>query len=135
MVIDSSALIAVLCDEIEAPAIERAISADGTRLLSAANLLETSIVIEHRYGEAGGRELDLLIHKAGIDVIPVDADQIEIARACWRRFGKGRHRARLNFGDCFAYALARTSGERLLFKGDDFIHTDLASVTLDEQTL
>lgn len=134
MVIDSSALIAVLCDEVEAPAIERAIAADGTRLMSAAILLETSIVIEHRYGEAGGRELDLLIHKAGIDVIPVDADQIEIARACWRRFGKGRHRARLNFGDCFAYALSRTSGEPLLSKGDDFVHTDLDLVPV-EQTL
>ena len=134
MVIDSSALIAVLCDEVEAPAIERAIAADGTRLVSAANLLEASIVVEHRYGEAGGRELDLLMNTARISVAPVDGDQVEIARDCWRRFGKGRHRARLNFGDCFAYALSRTSGEPLLFKGDDFVHTDLDLVSV-EQTL
>ena len=128
MVLDTSALLALLLDEPEAEAFCLAVEEDATRLVSAASLLETAIVIEARKGEAGGRELDLLIHKAGVTVFAVDADQVSEARRAYRRFGKGRHAAGLNFGDVFAYALARTSGEPLLFKGDDFAKTDIRRV-------
>jgi ribonuclease VapC len=95
---------------------------------AAATLLETALVIEARKGEAGGREFDLLIHKAEMVVIAVDAEQVAEARRAFRRFGKGHHAAGLNFGDVFAYALARTSGEPLLFKGEDFAKTDIGRV-------
>ena len=130
MVIDSSAIIAVLLDEANAADIARAIEASSQRLLSAANLLEASIVIASRKGEAGGRELDLLIYRAAIEIVAVDQDQAELARIAWRRFGKGRHPAGLNYGDCFAYALARTRQLPLLFQGDDFPRTDIDAVPL-----
>ncbi|HEU0155351.1 MAG TPA: type II toxin-antitoxin system VapC family toxin [Stellaceae bacterium] len=130
MVIDSSAIIAVLLDEEDAARIARAIEAASQRLLSAANLLEASIVIESRKGETGGRELDLLLYRAGIEVVAVDQDQAEIARMAWRRFGKGRHPACLNYGDCFAYALAKSRDLPLLFQGGDFAQTDIAAVPL-----
>lgn len=125
MVIDTSALVAILAGEPEQRALAEAIQADPVRLISAATLLEATMVIESRYGPAGGRELDLLLHRAKVQVVDVSAEQTEIARAAWRRFGKGRHPAALNYGDCFSYALARVSGERLLCKGDDFARTDL----------
>ena len=128
MVIDTSALIALLGMEPEAARLAAAIEADGTRLISAATILEAAVVIESRYGPDGGRELDLLIAKAGLSVEPVTAQQAEIAREAWRRFGKDRHPASLNFGDCFSYALARVTGEPLLFKGTDFPQTDVAVV-------
>lgn len=128
MVIDTSALIAMLTDESEAAAFERAVQDDPVRLMSTASYLEAAIVIETRFGEPGGRELDLWLHRAGVDLVAVDADQAEAARVGYRRYGKGRHRAGLNYGDCFAYALARISGQPLLFKGDDFAHTDVGSV-------
>ncbi len=130
MVLDTSALLAVLLNEPDAEPLRRAIEADPVRLLSAANLAEVAIVIEARVGEAGGRELDLLIHKAAIDVVSVDAAQADLARHAYREFGKGRHGAGLNYGDCFAYALSQSSGEPLLFKGDDFSRTDVMAVTL-----
>ena len=105
-----------------------ALEEDTTRLVSAATLLETALVIEARKGEPGGRELDALMHKADVVVVAVDGDQVSEARRAYRRFGRGRHAAGLNFGDLFAYALARTSGEPLLFKGDDFSRTDIARV-------
>lgn len=126
MVLDTSALLAILLNEPEAPSFGLALDADPVRLLSAAGLVETSIVIEARVGEAGGRELDLLLHKAAIEVVAVDAVQAELARHAYRQFGKGRHPAGLNYGDCFAYALAQSAGEALLFKGDDFNKTDVA---------
>jgi ribonuclease VapC len=126
MVLDTSALLALLLDEPEAETFRTAVEEDATRLVSAATVLETAIVIETRKGEAGGRELDLLIHKAELEVVAVDADQVSEARRAYRRFGKGHHPAGLNFGDVFAYALTRTSGEPLLFKGDDFAKTDVA---------
>ena len=129
MVLDTSALMALLLDEPEAEAFRAAVEEDTTRLVSAATLLETALVIEARKGEPGGRELDALIHKAEIVVVAVDADHVSEARRAYRRFGKGRHAAGLNFGDVFAYALARTSGEPLLFKGDDFAKTDIGRVT------
>ena len=81
-----------------------------------------------RYGEAGGRELDLWLVRIGADIVPVDADQAEEARRAWRRFGKGRHPAGLNYGDCFSYALAKARGAPLLFKGDDFRRTDIVAM-------
>jgi ribonuclease VapC len=128
MVLDTSAILALLLDEPEAEEFRAVVEEDATRLVSAATLLETALVIEARKGEPGGRALDALIQKAEVLVIPVDADHVSEARRAYRRFGKGRHAAGLNFGDLFAYALARTSGEPLLFKGDDFARTDVGRV-------
>ncbi len=128
MVLDTSALLALLFDEREAEEFRAAVEEDTSRLVSAATLLETALVIEARKGEPGGRELDALIHKAEIVVVAVDAEHVSEARRAYRRFGKGRHAAGLNFGDVFAYALARTSGEPLLFKGGDFAKTDIGRV-------
>ena len=128
MVIDTSAVVAILRMEREAARLAEAIEADQNRLMSAATLVETGLVIESRYGAAGGRELDVLIAKAGLSIEPVTAEQADVAREAWRRYGKGRHAAALNFGDCFSYALARTTGEPLLFKGDDFTQTDVSIV-------
>lgn len=125
MVIDTSAILAVLLGESDAARMAQAIEARSPRFLSAANLLEASIVIESRKGEVGGRELDLFLYRAAIEVVPVDQDQAEIARGAWRRFGKGRHPAGLNYGDCFAYALATSRRMALLFSGDDFTKTDI----------
>jgi len=119
-----------LLNEADAADIARAIESNSQRLLSAADLLEASIVIESRKGEAGGRELDLLIYRAAIEIVAVDQEQAELARIAWRRFGKGRHPAGLNYGDCFAYALARTRQLPLLFQGDDFSRTDIDIVPL-----
>jgi ribonuclease VapC len=128
MVIDTSAIIAVLLNEANAVAIAQTIESGSPRLLSAANLLEASMVIESQKGEAGGRELDLLLYRAAIEVVAVDQDQVEIARLAWRRFGKGRHPAGLNYGDCFAYALAKARRLPQLFQGDDFSQTDIAGM-------
>ncbi len=125
MVIDTSAVAAILLGEAEATRFAEAIESASPRLMSAATLLEATLVIETRKGEAGGRELDLLIHRAGIEIVPVDQEQAEVARVAWRRFGKGRHPAALNYVDCFAYALAKVTGSPLLYKGDDFAKTDL----------
>jgi ribonuclease VapC len=125
MVIDTSALVAVLFDEPEAAAFRLAIERDPVRLVSAGSLLETALVAESRVGNAGGQALDLAVHRAHIQVMSVDAEQVEVARQAYRTYGKGRHPAGLNFGDCFAYALSRVSGEPLLFKGNDFAQTDV----------
>jgi ribonuclease VapC len=128
MVLDTSALLALLLDESEAEDFRAAVEEDTTRLVSAATLLETALVIEARKGEPGGQALDTLVQKADVVVVPVDAEHVAEARRAYRRFGKGRHPAGLNYGDLFAYALARASGEPLLFKGDDFAKTDIARV-------
>jgi ribonuclease VapC len=99
------------------------------RLISAATLLESGIVIESRRGEHAGRELDLFLHRAKFEVVAVDAGQVEIAREAFRRYGKGRDAAGLNFGDCFSYALARSRRDSLLFKGEDFARTDITSAS------
>ncbi|MGH6661522.1 MAG: type II toxin-antitoxin system VapC family toxin [Rhodospirillales bacterium] len=127
MVIDTSALVAILLDEPERRAFNEKIEADPRRLVSAVTFVEAALAIEARVGEAGGRELDLFLHRAGVETVPVDADQAEIARRAFRRYGRGRHPAGLNFGDCFAYALVKTTGEPLLFKGDDFGRTDIVA--------
>ena len=129
MVIDTSALVAILGDEPERSAFNRAIEAADRRILSVASFLETSMVIDSRHGAEGVRDLDLFIAKANIDLVAVDEDQAYVARAAFRSYGKGRHPASLNFGDCFAYALAKTSGEPLLFKGSDFPQTDITAVS------
>ena len=96
--------------------------------MSAANFLEAGIVIEMQAGPAGGRQLDALLLRAGIQIEPVSANQAYVARQAYLDFGKGRHPAGLNFGDCFAYALAKVMGEPLLYKGHDFPQTDILSV-------
>jgi ribonuclease VapC len=128
MVIDTSAVLALLFNEPEADEIEAAIEADPVRMMSAASSVEAAIVVEARLGAAAGRELDLLLHKASIELVPVTAEQAEVARTAWRRFGRGRHDANLNLGDCFSYALARTSGEALLCTGRSFTLTDVERV-------
>ncbi len=125
VVIDTSALLAILLGEPERGKFLQLLSESETRLLSAANALETAIVVESRRGEAAGRELDLFLHRTKIEIVAVDAEQFSIARFAWRKFGKGRHPAALNFGDCFAYALTKASSEPLLAKGEDFRRTDL----------
>jgi ribonuclease VapC len=127
MVIDTSTLIAILLNEAETEAFAKAIAADPKRLISAFNLLEAAIAIEAKKGEAGGIELDLLLHRARIEIVAISAEQIELARTAWRLYGKENHPAGLNIGDCCAYALAKYSGEPLLFKGGDFALTDIAS--------
>jgi ribonuclease VapC len=130
MVIETSALVAMLTNEPEAERFEAAVEADRVRMMSTASYLEAAIVVEQRFGEPGGRELDLWLHRAGVDLVSVDAEQADVARSAYRRFGKGRNRAGLNYGDCFAYALAKVSGEPLLYKGDDFAHTDIGAAKL-----
>ena len=125
MVIDTSAIVAIALDEPEAPALEERIAGDPVRMMSAATLLETAMVIEIRLGASGGGELDLWLHKAGVEIVAVDAEMVDAARRAWRRFGKGRHPAGLNFGDCFSYALASLTQQPLLFKGSDFSETDI----------
>ena len=125
--IDSSALMAILQDEPERAAFVRKLARDPVRLLSAANWLEVAILIDDRYGEAGARDLKLLLVEAAVEIVPVTAAQAELALTAYRRFGRGNHPAKLNYGDCFAYALAQETGEPLLFKGDDFGQTDIAA--------
>ena len=125
MVIDSSALLAILRDEPERRAFNEAIEAAETRVMSAATLVEVSIVIESRFGPEGLRDLDLFIEQAGIEIAAVDTEQAYAARRAFSQFGKGRHEAGLNYGDCFSYALAKVLGESLLYKGEDFRQTDV----------
>jgi ribonuclease VapC len=129
VVIDTSALVALLGMEPEAARIAQAIEADPVRLLSAATWVESSIVLESRRGEAAVREMELLLARAGIRIEAVTAEHAQLAREAWRRFGKGRHSAGLNYGDCFSYALARATGEALLFKGQDFPQTDVRAAS------
>lgn len=130
IVIDTSALIAVLRDEPARRAVNEAIEAAESRWMSAATLVEASIVMAARHGAGGVRALDLLLSRADVETIAVDEEQARIARRAYLEFGKGRHAAGLNFGDTFAYALARSTGRPLLCKGDDFARTDVAAVAL-----
>jgi ribonuclease VapC len=126
MVIDTSALAAIFFAEPERQRFLNAITSAENRLLSAASVLETGIVLESRQGEAAGREFDLFVVRANLQIVSVDAEQAELARSAWRRYGKGRHPAALDYGDCFSYALAKFSDEPLLAKGTDFALTDIA---------
>lgn len=130
MVIDTSAIAAILFGEAEADRFAAAIERDSLRLIAGGAALEMSIVVERTLGEAGGREFDLLVLRSGMEIVPFNADQLAVARQAYRRFGRGRHPAALNYGDCFSYALSKTSGEPLLCKGDDFTKTDAAIVAL-----
>ena len=124
MVIDTSALAAIFFSEPERESFLKLIVSDPTPLISAATVLETGMVLESRQGEAAGREFDLFVIRANLQVVPVDGEQVEIARSAWRKYGKGRHPAALNYGDCFVYALAKATGEAILAKGTDFARTD-----------
>ena len=125
MVIDASAMLAILLDEPERAGYIAAIEKDATRAMSVASFVECSLVLDARFGPDGLRDLDLFIARAQMTLVPVDVDQAYVARQAYRKFGKGRHAAGLNFGDTFAYALARTMAEPLLFKGEDFALTDV----------
>jgi ribonuclease VapC len=127
MVIDTSALLAILQDEPERRRFNEAIEAADSRMMSVASWVEISIVIEVRFGAEGLAGLDLFVDRAGIELVPVDMEQATVARRAFSRFGKGRHPAALNYGDCFSYALATVLGEPLLYKGKDFQRTDLTS--------
>ncbi|MGH8898051.1 MAG: type II toxin-antitoxin system VapC family toxin [Egibacteraceae bacterium] len=135
MIVDTSALIAILRDEPDAEIYAQALAAADNPQISAANYLETAIVIDASKEPIASRHVDDLVAAAGLAIEAVTADQAKVARAAYRDFGRGSgHPAQLNFGDCFAYALAKSTGQPLLFKGDDFRHTDIlpATGTLEE---
>jgi ribonuclease VapC len=125
VIIDTSALVAILDQEPEAERIVRTLASAPERSLSAANLVETRIVMQARRGDDEARDLDLLLAKLRVDIAAVTASQADIARNAFRRYGRGRHPANLNFGDCFAYALAKDKSAPLLFKGNDSRQTDV----------
>ncbi|PVZ11034.1 type II toxin-antitoxin system VapC family toxin [Actinomycetospora cinnamomea] len=128
MIVDTSAVVAVVLGEPDAERYAEALTRPGLRLLSAVNLVEAGIVVEARQGPDAARDLTLLLETTTVTVEPVDDAQARLAVDAWRRFGKGRHPAGLNLGDCFAYALAKAYGDPLLFTGNDFSQTDVASV-------
>ena len=125
MIVDTSALLAVLFGERDAENYARAISEAEICRISAATFVEVSVVVESQTGDAGSRQWDSFFRTAGISIEPVTEEQAHAARQAWSDFGKGRHPAGLNFGDCFSYALAKVSGEPLLFKGQDFRKTGI----------
>ncbi len=128
MVIDSSAVVSILFGEAEAASMIDALALPERKLMSSVTRLESAIVVEARKGEAGARDLAMLMAEASIEVVAFDASQAEVALDAWRRYGKGQHPAGLNFGDCAAYALAAVAHEGLLFKGGDFARTDVARI-------
>ncbi|MQW46769.1 type II toxin-antitoxin system VapC family toxin [Sinorhizobium meliloti] len=125
MVIDTSAIVAMLRNESEAARLERALVADQIRLVPATCVLEARIVLVSRRGEHALAEIDLWLSKIGADTIPVDADLVDLATRAWLTYGKRRHPAALNFADCLSYALAKRADEPLLFIGNDFSQTDI----------
>jgi ribonuclease VapC len=125
VVIDTSAIVAILLDEPEREDFIDKIELAATRLISAPTVLESEIVIQTRKGPLGRAELELFIYEAELTLIPFDKAQVQFAIFAWEKYGKGRHPAALNFGDCFAYALAKATDEPLLFKGLDFAQTDI----------
>ena len=126
MVIDSSALVAIVRGEPESGRFLLAIRAAFPRVVAAPTAIEASIVMLSKFGERGLADLEQLRDETRIEVAPLTSEHVLIAVDAFRRFGKGRHRAALNFGDCFSYALAKATGEALLCKGDGFDHTDIA---------
>jgi ribonuclease VapC len=127
MIIDTSALLAVLFNEDDASTYAHAIAVADVCRISAATFVETAIVIEAQTKSSGSRQLDAFMRRAGIAIEPVSVEQAHIARQAFIDFGKGRHAAGLNYGDCFSYALSKSCGEPLLFKGKDFAKTDLTA--------
>lgn len=126
MVVDTSALLAVILGEPEAEACRAAIAGASELRVSTMSVFEASLVLEGRFGAGAVRELDLLLASGRFEVVPFDEEQLRLARRAWRRFGRGNHPAGLNMGDCASYALAKWAGEPLLFKGNDFAQTDIA---------
>ena len=125
MIIDTSAVLAILLGEADATRYENAITAAWPRRMSAVALLEAAMVVEGRGNAAAGQALDAVLETASVELVAVTFEHATAARRAWRRFGKGNHPAALNFGDCFAYALAEMTGESLLFKGSHFARTDV----------
>lgn len=125
MIVDTSAVLAILFGEPDANRYETALARATRCRMSVANLVEAAMVVESRIGASGGDQLDILVERSPIELVPVTPEQAQAARRAWRRFGKGNHPAGLNFGDCLAYALAVTTREPLLFKGSDFGLTDI----------
>jgi len=125
VIVDTSVIIAILRDEPDAAVIGEALGRPGVRRMSAVSYVEAGIVVDSNRNPVLSRRLDDLLRDVEIAVEPVTLNQARLVREAYRDFGKGRHRAGLNFGDCFAYALAKETGDALLFKGDDFCHTDI----------
>jgi ribonuclease VapC len=128
MTIDTSAVLAILKDEPERAEFVALIEQAPRRIISTASVLEAAMVLEGRKGDDAGSDLDLFLQRASIETVAFDQEQLVQARLAFRRYGKGRHTAGLNFGDCISYALAQSSGEPLLYKGADFAATDVAGV-------
>jgi ribonuclease VapC len=129
MIVDTSALVAVLFREPEADLFIQLIHDADRCLISAGNYLELSIVMERQAEPEADRQCEMFLRRAGITVEPFTVEQAHIARQAFHDFGMGRHPAGLNFGDCFAYALSKSTGEPLLYKGEDFKNTDIISAT------
>ena len=127
MVVDTSALLAVILDEPEAERFRDLIAGAATLKASTLTVLEASLVLEGRFRSEASRELDLLLSHTGFEFVPFDEEQLRLARRAWRKYGKGNHPAGLNMGDCASYALSKATGEPLLFKGSDFPQTDVVS--------
>ncbi len=127
MIVDSSAILAIMFAESDAAVFAKAISEAESCKLSAATFVEVAVVVEAQTQDRGSRQLDAFLRRAGFVIEPVTEEQAHLARQAYSDFGKGRHPAGLNFGDCFSYALAKASGEALLFKGNDFSKTDIVS--------
>lgn len=127
MVIDSSALTAILLQEPDAETLSRAIRDDEVRLMAGPTYLEAAMVVESRRGPAGVLYFDALVERMHLDVAPFTKEHADVARDAFRVFGRGRHPAKLNLGDCISYAFAKVTGEPLLYKGNDFAHTDIRS--------
>lgn len=128
MIIDSSAILTILFAEPDAAVFAKAMSEADACKISAATFVEVAVVVEAQTQDRGSRQLDAFLRRAGFVIEPVTEEQAHLARQAYSDFGKGRHPAGLNFGDCFSYALAKASGEALLFKGGDFSKTDIVSV-------
>ncbi len=131
MIIDSSAILAIVLLEPDEPKMLSAVMAATAIRMSAANWLETSIIVDSRQNRKVAAKFDAIITDLNIEIAAVSKEQAVIARDAYRRFGRGRHPAKLNYGDCFAYALALTTGEPLLFKGNDFSQTDVEPALRD----
>lgn len=129
MVVDTSAVLAILLGENDAARFAQAIELAERTVMSAANWLEAAVVIDHRGDAVASREFDLFLRRSEIELHSVTIEQAQLARQAYRDFGRGRHPAGLNFGDCLAYALAKSLDEPLLFKGNDFGQTDVGIVT------
>jgi len=125
MILDTSAVVAILYREPEAVTFAQLIHDAEVCRMGVANYVEVSIVVENQLGPEGSRQAEAFFRRAGIVIEPVTVEHGELARQAFLDFGKGRHRASLNYGDCFAYALAKATGESLLFKGNDFSQTDI----------